>query len=72
LHGEDDGTRHTLTPAQQRNDMLKDSAHESANSKARDDRSNLPADQRRNADDKPTECGLTREELRALVIDMIG
>ncbi|MDB5545647.1 MAG: hypothetical protein JWO64_2796 [Hyphomicrobiales bacterium] len=52
--------------------MLKDSAHESANSKARDDRSNLPADQRRNADDKPTECGLTREELRALVIEMIG
>jgi hypothetical protein len=52
--------------------MLNDTAHESVNSKARDNRTDLPADQRRTADDKPTECGLTREELRVLVVEMIG
>ena len=30
------------------------------------------AERRREADDTPTECGLTREELRLLVVEMIG
>ena len=60
------------TITKQRNHMLKDSVREPVNGKARDDRKENPADQHRTPDDRPTECGLTREELRALVVEMIG
>jgi hypothetical protein len=60
------------TITQQRNDMLNDNAREPVNSKARDDRKEKSTDPRHTPDNRPTECGLTREELRALVVEMIG
>lgn len=52
--------------------MPKDMAHEPTNFDKRQDSKTTHAETRRNADDTPTECGLTREELRAIVIEMIG
>ncbi len=52
--------------------MIKDTVREPVNSKARDDQNQKSADQRHAPDDRLTECGLTREELRALVVEMIG
>jgi hypothetical protein len=52
--------------------MLKDNVREPANSKARDDRKEKVSDKRRTPDNRPTACGLTREELRVLVVEMIG
>jgi hypothetical protein len=52
--------------------MPKDTALEPTRHETRTDKPNEKTRDHRSADDKPTECGLTREELRALVVEMIG
>ncbi|MDB5642621.1 MAG: hypothetical protein JWN07_1938 [Hyphomicrobiales bacterium] len=52
--------------------MRTDTLHESNISNAHNEPTNDTAAPRPVKDDRPTECGLTREELRILVAEMIG